>query len=145
MATTPFQLDPSLPFAAALNPGFLQAQEPGNPASNFAKIFEEQRLAYASDQFTNTFINGTDIAWNSSTEVQGLLSERWAIGEVVPGMTLEQWLLANPGPDAPWNWSYTDWGLVGGMPSKVTMIKVMDPKTGTVTMQIAVPPSAQGQ
>ena len=118
-----FQLHPSLPFAAFVNPKIADSQRLYQN-EGIAFTYREMLVSYPGDPLVGTTIPGTTIDWNESTETQGLIFEYFqAQGEKTPGgppfpADLEAILQTNAGPAEKWNGSYEDWGIVPGVAAK---------------------------
>lgn len=126
-------LDPSVPFADKVNKELIEAQ-----ALSFPATYDEFLKQKSGDPLIGTLIPGTNILWEDSTETQGLLWEACEESGNIP-TNLADILVANPGPNLYWNWSYSDFGLIPGKPSKLNEKLVIDPKSGNLLIGIIVP------
>lgn len=130
-----FQLDPSMPSAAFVNPKIADSQRL-YASEGIPFTYDEMKSSFPGDPLTGSVIPGTTITWNGSTEVQGLIFEFYQVqGEKNPGQPpfppdLDEILKANPGPVEKWNGSYEDWGLVPGVSAKYPTIETVEVSTG---------------
>lgn len=132
-----YQVDPSLPFAAFVNPKIAFTQSQGIPYQ-----YSQMLQSYPGDPLVGTTIPNTTITWNESTETQGLIFEYYqAQGEAHPGIPpfpadLQKILDANAGPLEFWNGSYEYMGFVPGVPSQMKTIYTAEVGTGRAVTAI---------
>jgi hypothetical protein len=119
MAQTLFQLDPSLPFAAFVNPKIADTQRL-TASGGIAYPYRQLVVAFPGDPLVGTTIPNSTIKWNASTETQGLIFEYYQVnGEANPSgpafpADMDAILKANAGPDDYWNGSYEAYGIPPG-------------------------------
>lgn len=135
MSTTLFQLDPSLPFAAFVNPKIADTQRL-TASGGIAYPYNQLIDAYPGDPLVGSTIPNSSITWNKSTETQGLIFEYYQVnGEANPSgpafpADMDAILKANVGPDEQWNGSYTDWGIPQGTSPKYATAYTAEVGTG---------------
>lgn len=127
-----FQLNTSLPFAAFVNPKIGSTQR-----EQISFQYLQQVQAFAGDPAVGGMAGTSTIPWNKTTEVQGLIVEFYATqGERNPQQNtgypedFQAILEANAGPDALWNFSYEQWGLVPGVPAEFKTLNTAEVGTG---------------
>ena len=120
-----FQLDPSLPFAAKINPLIAMAQsvDAQRPSKTYAVAADMKALAdaYAGDSLVamDFTIPNTNRKWVDTTETEGLIYIWYAAQGMTITPEIAALMEANRGPedtDAPWNLSYRAGGCVPGVP-----------------------------
>lgn len=122
-----FQLPTTLPFASFVNDKIAFSQREG-----IVFQYNQALQSFAGDPSVGQLAGNTQIPWNKTSEVQGLIVEYYAVqGEEQNPQNppypadLQQILEANAGPtDEKWNFSYEQWGLVPGVPGVAIVLAV---------------------
>lgn len=143
-----YQIDPSKPYAKYVNDRIAEMQ-----SLSFDAVYTEQLKAYGGgaaetvpfvlgDPLSGTMIPGTRIPWDQSTEIQGYIYEFFREGGQAPPADFEAELTVNAGPDEYWNWAYSQWGLIPGVPasSKLMIVWAVDVRTAA-RIRVIVPPA----
>jgi len=142
-----FQLDPSLPFAAKINPLIAMAQsvDAQRPSKTYAVAADLKALAdaYGGDSLVlmDFTIPNTNRKWVDTTETEGLIYLWYAAQgkTITPEIAAE--MEANRGPvdmDSPWNWPYSAAGCVPNVPGIFPVSDVVDLSTNEVIKAIVV-------
>ena len=102
-------IDSTYPFS-----GFVNRMIPYLQATPLPALANQAQQAAAGDPLWGTTIPKTKILWQDATQIQQFIAVWYGeAGQVVPD-DMQKILDINAGPDAPWNWSYTQWGIVKG-------------------------------
>lgn len=105
MTPIPFSIDPSKPYATYVNNSDRIDQSMPEAADKQQAI-----EAFPGDPLVGVVISpSSGLKWENATQVQMAIYEYYKTLNL-PVVDAE--IDSNPGPNAPWNWSYAQWGLV---------------------------------
>jgi hypothetical protein len=105
---TPWQADPSQPWAKSVNAAVRFGLRMPKAA-----LLQQAIMAYPGDPLVGTVLPGTTTKWEDSTQVQQAISMYYQESGTQTPEDIQAVITANAGPFAPWNYSYTQWGLPG--------------------------------
>ena len=129
-----FQLDSSLPFASRVNAEIAPAQR-----MSFAAHYREAVVAFAGDPQDGTMLANTSIEANSATQVQRYISQFYSESGMVQPDDIQKILEQNMGPSDPWNYSWADFGLIPGKPSKIQVVNALRKSDGLEMEVVLIP------
>ena len=127
------------PYAAVVNREYNYSQ-----GLTFESLYNQAFVSHKSDVDdgrSGKMTPNTDIPWDDTTEVQGLISVAYdELG--LDRSTLEAEMKENPGPKEIQNFSYAQWGLVPGQPSdpSIEIRTVIDASNGNVISRAVIVP-----
>ena len=124
-----FQLDPSLPFASAVNPSLADQQRLG-----LAAQYNQVIQGYPSDLLAGSTVNGVNYNTFTFTQQKILAFYAQEANQQAPNVVVYppevfQQIADNPGPSDMWNYSYNQWGVVTGVGAAFATLNTVEVST----------------